>query len=143
MFIAVKRFTLLNKSRVTRQGAVLSALQSCQGLSRAVISQSQYTGTRDSTSRRYIANAAKDTTRNDHTQGNGGLRSPISTRFWTCRTTWSRSIINTFRCLVGCTSGDFAMMWYLQSAYLDLDVMTTMGLSSKSISGFPDHIKRS
>ncbi|CAO3615997.1 unnamed protein product [Cunninghamella blakesleeana] len=40
--------------------------------------------------------------------------------FWTDNISWQRTRINTFRCLIGCTSGDFATMWYLQYNYPDL-----------------------
>lgn len=56
----------------------------------------------------------------------------ISTRdFWASPLTWKRAALNTFRCLVGCTSGDFAAMWYLQSFHPDLGVGMIMGVSSK------------
>ncbi|OAL22049.1 hypothetical protein AYO20_11285 [Fonsecaea nubica] len=53
--------------------------------------------------------------------------------FWTSKAIWTRSAINTFRCLVGCTSGDFSTMWYLQSAYPELDNVATMSVSSESM----------
>ncbi|KAI7899641.1 uncharacterized protein BX663DRAFT_554817 [Cokeromyces recurvatus] len=45
--------------------------------------------------------------------------SPISLEFWSHPDTWQRTRINTLRCLIGCTSGDFATMWYLQYYYPD------------------------
>jgi len=49
--------------------------------------------------------------------------------FWTSTPMWKRSGVNTVRCLVGCTTGDFSTMWYLQSAYPELSIVTTMSLS--------------
>lgn len=51
--------------------------------------------------------------------------------FWTCRGTWKRAGINTFRCLVGCTVGDFSALWALQTYAPELGMGTIMGLSSK------------
>lgn len=52
--------------------------------------------------------------------------------FWTCRGTWKRAGINTFRCLVGCTLGDFSALWALQTYTPDLGTGSIMALSSKS-----------
>jgi hypothetical protein len=58
-------------------------------------------------------------------------RSMRTPGFWTSRRAWKRAGINTLRCLVGCTVGDFSMLWYLQINFHTLDMGTTMGLSSK------------
>ncbi|THW10546.1 hypothetical protein D6D25_07584 [Aureobasidium pullulans] len=50
--------------------------------------------------------------------------------FWTCRGTWKRAGINTFRCLVGCTVGDFSALWALQTYAPELGMGTIMGLST-------------
>jgi hypothetical protein len=42
--------------------------------------------------------------------------------FWTSQSAWQRAGINTFRCLVGCSLGDFSTMWTLQSLYPSLGV---------------------
>ncbi|KAI1086231.1 hypothetical protein F5B19DRAFT_501848 [Rostrohypoxylon terebratum] len=34
--------------------------------------------------------------------------SPASVRFWASPSTWRRASVNTTRCLIGCTSGDFS-----------------------------------
>ncbi|KAJ6108477.1 hypothetical protein N7523_009800 [Penicillium sp. IBT 18751x] len=52
--------------------------------------------------------------------------SPLRLPFWTCRSTWRRAGINTLRCLVGCTSGDFSAMWLLQSYYPELGMSSIM-----------------
>lgn len=52
--------------------------------------------------------------------------------FWTCRTTWKRARINTLRCLVGCTAGDFSSLWMLQAYYPELGMGIIMATSSKS-----------
>jgi len=51
--------------------------------------------------------------------------------FWSCRGTWKRAGINTLRCLVGCTVGDFSALWTLQTYAPDLGMGTIMALSSK------------
>ncbi|KAL4793749.1 hypothetical protein BDV19DRAFT_366154 [Aspergillus venezuelensis] len=52
--------------------------------------------------------------------------------FWTCRSTWKRAGINTLRCLVGCTLGDFSALWALQTYAPDLGMGTIMGISMAS-----------
>ena len=53
-----------------------------------------------------------------------------STQFWSSAPIWKRAGINTLRCLIGCTAGDFSAMWYLQSFHADLGISTIMALSS-------------
>lgn len=52
--------------------------------------------------------------------------------FWSCRSTWKRAGINTLRCLVGCTVGDFSALWMLQTYYPELAMGAIMMASSKS-----------
>lgn len=59
------------------------------------------------------------------------IPSPTTTVFWASRPTWKRSSINTLRCLIGCTLGDFSALWFLQSFYSDLGIGTIMAASSK------------
>lgn len=54
-----------------------------------------------------------------------------SVKFWTARMIWKRTAINTLRCLIGCTLGDFTTMWFLQSSYPQLGMELIMLLSSK------------
>ncbi|OAA53293.1 sorting nexin-3 [Cordyceps fumosorosea ARSEF 2679] len=49
--------------------------------------------------------------------------------FWASRSTWHRASINTVRCLVGCTTGDFSAMWLLQAHCPELGMSTIMGIS--------------
>ncbi|KAJ5438666.1 uncharacterized protein N7458_009664 [Penicillium daleae] len=61
--------------------------------------------------------------------------SPLSTfsrAFWACRSTWRRAGINTLRCLIGCTVGDFSALWTLQSYYPELGMNTIMLASMAS-----------
>jgi hypothetical protein len=51
--------------------------------------------------------------------------------FWTCRGTWKRAGINTLRCLVGCTVGDFSALWTLQTYAPELGMGTIMAISSE------------
>ncbi|KAB8233249.1 hypothetical protein BDV23DRAFT_164902 [Aspergillus alliaceus] len=58
--------------------------------------------------------------------------STLNLGFWKCRHTWKRSGINTLRCLVGCTLGDFSALWMLQTYYPDLGMGTIMAASMAS-----------
>ncbi|KEQ60992.1 uncharacterized protein M437DRAFT_76949 [Aureobasidium melanogenum CBS 110374] len=60
------------------------------------------------------------------------LKSLPKHAFWTCRGTWKRAGINTFRCLVGCTLGDFSALWALQTYTPDLGMGSIMALSMTS-----------
>ena len=57
-------------------------------------------------------------------------KSALSLTFWTSQSTWRRAGVNTLRCLVGCTLGDFSTMWFLQSQYPVLGTASIMALSS-------------
>lgn len=50
--------------------------------------------------------------------------SVTNTKFWSDPVTWQRTRINTLRCLIGCTTGDFGTMWYLQMNYPTLSPIT-------------------
>ncbi|ATY61993.1 hypothetical protein A9K55_008843 [Cordyceps militaris] len=56
-----------------------------------------------------------------------GEQQPVG--FWASRTTWRRASVNTLRCLVGCTTGDFSAMWLLQTHCPELGMPTIMGLA--------------
>uniref|UniRef100_A0A060T9L4 ARAD1C45694p n=1 Tax=Blastobotrys adeninivorans TaxID=409370 RepID=A0A060T9L4_BLAAD len=56
-------------------------------------------------------------------------KSMLSASFWSSTNGWKRASVNTFRCLIGCTSGDFSAMWMLQSFYPGLPVSSTMAIS--------------
>ncbi|KAL3299224.1 DUF4396 domain protein [Colletotrichum asianum] len=55
--------------------------------------------------------------------------SVLSLDFWSARPTWRRAGVNTFRCLVGCTLGDFSAMWYLQAFHPEMAMEAVMGIS--------------
>ncbi|KAI1139715.1 hypothetical protein F5Y05DRAFT_379847 [Hypoxylon sp. FL0543] len=57
---------------------------------------------------------------------------PSSLQFWTSMSTWRRAAVNTFRCLVGCTSGDFSAMWFLQMFYPEMGVGPIMAIAMAS-----------
>lgn len=54
-----------------------------------------------------------------------------SSTFWNSKSTWKRASVNTTRCLIGCTAGDFTAMWILQAYYPDLSMAIVMPVSSK------------
>lgn len=58
--------------------------------------------------------------------------SPWQPQFWAHRSTWKRAGINTLRCLVGCTAGDFSTMWLLQTVYPELGMGAIMAASMAS-----------
>ncbi|KAI1439528.1 hypothetical protein F5Y02DRAFT_423912 [Annulohypoxylon stygium] len=58
--------------------------------------------------------------------------SPASVRFWASPSTWRRASVNTTRCLIGCTSGDFSTMWFLQLYFPELGVGTIMAIAMAS-----------
>ncbi|ELR10694.1 hypothetical protein VC83_08327 [Pseudogymnoascus destructans] len=66
---------------------------------------------------------------------NDGKKLPpsvFSLQFWASRTVWNRAGVNTLRCLVGCTLGDFSSMWYLQAFHPDLGTGAIMAISMAS-----------
>jgi hypothetical protein len=56
--------------------------------------------------------------------------STFSGEFWLSRPSWRRAGVNTLRCLVGCTLGDFSAMWYLQAFHPDMQMGIVMAVSS-------------
>lgn len=58
---------------------------------------------------------------------------------WTNRPAWKRAGLNTLRCLMGCTVGDFSALWMLQSYCPELGMGNIMMASSEFI---PWPIKR-
>ncbi|KAM0490232.1 hypothetical protein ACHAP8_011769 [Fusarium lateritium] len=55
-----------------------------------------------------------------------------STEFWSSRAVWKRASVNTTRCLIGCTVGDFSAMWLLQAYYPELSMGIVMPISMAS-----------
>lgn len=55
---------------------------------------------------------------------------PSKAQFWTSKQIWARAAVNTWRCLVGCTIGDFSAMWLLQMYYSEIGIGTIMAISS-------------
>ncbi|RGP71923.1 hypothetical protein FSPOR_3038 [Fusarium sporotrichioides] len=55
-----------------------------------------------------------------------------STEFWSSRAVWKRASVNTTRCLIGCTVGDFSAMWMLQAYYPELSMAIVMPISMAS-----------
>ncbi|KAI1798648.1 hypothetical protein F4811DRAFT_173905 [Daldinia bambusicola] len=64
-------------------------------------------------------------------QTEGRLKA-TSSIFWTSRSTWKRATVNTTRCLMGCSLGDFSSMWYLQTFYPDIGMGAIMAISMAS-----------
>lgn len=58
------------------------------------------------------------------------LLSTLRPPFWSCRSTWRRAGINTLRCLIGCTVGDFSALWILQTYHPELGMGNIMAISS-------------
>ena len=70
---------------------------------------------------------------NEDRHSTDSAASVTSDGFWKSRHTWNRAAINTFRCLIGCTLGDFSALWILQAKYPELGINTIMGISSMCI----------
>jgi len=49
--------------------------------------------------------------------------------FWMDRPKWSRASFNTLNCLIGCSIGDFGMVFFLQAYYPSTPIMTQMVLA--------------
>lgn len=79
------------------------------------------------------SNSSPSTPSNKTSCGSTKAPSPSMTdlSFWKAKDVWGRAAINTTRCLIGCTAGDFSTMWYLQSQFPDLSMAVTMSASSK------------
>ncbi|EAW15185.1 DUF4396 domain-containing protein [Aspergillus clavatus NRRL 1] len=65
-------------------------------------------------------------------KGNASEKSVLTASFWSSREGWKRATVNTLRCLVGCTLGDFSALWVLQSLYGDWGMGAIMGVSMAS-----------
>ncbi len=48
---------------------------------------------------------------------------------WSCKNTWSRSAINTFWCLLGCSIGDFGTILFFQITKIPFPVLAIMVLA--------------
>lgn len=50
--------------------------------------------------------------------------------FWSSPHHWKRATVNTTRCLIGCTLGDFSALWFLQANFPDMGMGSIMAISS-------------
>ncbi|KAG0269090.1 hypothetical protein DFQ27_004849 [Actinomortierella ambigua] len=55
-----------------------------------------------------------------------------SLAFWSDLSSWHVASVNTFRCLVGCTAGDFGMLFYLQSHHPSMAPTVAMAFAMAS-----------
>ncbi|MEP1096029.1 MAG: DUF4396 domain-containing protein, partial [Cyclobacteriaceae bacterium] len=51
------------------------------------------------------------------------------TGFWTDRPKWNRASFNTLNCLIGCSIGDFGMVFFLQAFYPSTPLVWQMTLA--------------
>lgn len=51
--------------------------------------------------------------------------------FWQCKKTWKRASVNTFRCLIGCSIGDFGALWILHGGGFHLSMKYMMIIPSE------------
>lgn len=58
--------------------------------------------------------------------------SPWTSKFWTCKHSWKRASFNTLNCLIGCSIGDFGMLWFLTSQYPTLSMAFIMPICMAS-----------
>ncbi len=61
-------------------------------------------------------------------EGYSVLNLPV-TGFWTDGPKWSRASFNTLNCLIGCSIGDFGMVFYLQAFYPTTPMIWQMALA--------------
>ncbi|KAJ6103728.1 hypothetical protein N7486_003950 [Penicillium sp. IBT 16267x] len=80
----------------------------------------------------FSAQACHKPSNQDNTPTPSPNTSILDRTFWSCNSTWKRARINTLRCLLGCTIGDFTAMWTLQSFYPELGMNTIMLVSMAS-----------
>ncbi|EQL28830.1 uncharacterized protein BDCG_17166 [Blastomyces dermatitidis ER-3] len=79
-----------------------------------------------------VEKSSSDTNRQCQTSPPTIPSSPLSLSFWKSPPIWKRAMLNTLRCLIGCTIGDFSAMWFLQAYYPDLSVGYIMGVAMAS-----------
>ncbi|KAG2383512.1 hypothetical protein C9374_004183 [Naegleria lovaniensis] len=58
--------------------------------------------------------------------------SPWTSKFWQCKHSWKRASFNTLNCLIGCSIGDFGMLWFLTSQYPTLSMAAIMPICMAS-----------
>lgn len=58
--------------------------------------------------------------------------SALDAKFWNDRAIWRTAAANTFRCLVGCSIGDFGMLFYLNAFHPGLGMLPIMAISMAS-----------
>ncbi|KAI1390760.1 uncharacterized protein F4822DRAFT_394369 [Hypoxylon trugodes] len=86
--------------------------------------------------RRYSCKTANQTSEKpksgEHCANKIHAITPMAFQFWTSAPIWKRAAINTLRCLIGCTSGDFSAMWFLQAFYPGIGTGVIMGIAMAS-----------
>ncbi|RAK94009.1 hypothetical protein BO79DRAFT_283465 [Aspergillus costaricaensis CBS 115574] len=100
--------------------SILSPTQACQSTT-----STQTPGCPKSSSPETGNSSASCSTTTEHPK-------PLTFNFWTSKPAWKRASINTLRCLVGCTLGDFSALWILQTYYPHLGMGLIMGASMAS-----------
>ena len=48
---------------------------------------------------------------------------------WTCKNTWKKASVNTLWCLLGCSIGDFATIYFFQVYPMDISTLNIMILA--------------
>lgn len=61
--------------------------------------------------------------------GKKGYHIKSSAGFWTDKEKWNRASFNTLNCLIGCSIGDFGMVFFLQAYYPQTPIMWQMALA--------------
>ncbi|KAJ5673737.1 hypothetical protein N7462_009176 [Penicillium macrosclerotiorum] len=122
-------------SQFSRQRPIIGLRQclfSGRFLSRGVLRQACQLSQADKASASTQQKASWQSSKAADLPSGSKLNSTLRLPFWTCRSTWRRAGINTLRCLVGCTVGDFSALWMLQSYYPELGMSTIMLASMAS-----------
>ena len=48
---------------------------------------------------------------------------------WKCKSTWKKASVNTLWCLLGCSIGDFGIIFFFQNIHHDLSTLSVMCLA--------------
>lgn len=65
----------------------------------------------------------------DKLLGEKGYHVKSKRGFWSDRVKWNRASFNTLNCLIGCSIGDFGMVFFIQAYYPSTPIMWQMALA--------------
>lgn len=117
---------------VHSQAASVSSIHRYPSMSLRCVSATFLVPARQSVRPYVLRSLASIPLRHQSTQTTTKPPQPLqSLSFWKCRHTWRRAMVNTTRCLIGCSLGDLSTMYYLMTHHPEMHTATSMSLSSK------------